>query len=128
MPDIYNPTQLVDEFKKSGEFDRLRRELLTEFRSAEGFASFMSRVEDITRHKLSSDGKILLMPETSAHRELLQELNRYPLVGRTVAETPKLNDPALAATIRERVNKIIRENRGERDMGAWSYRRRHAFA
>jgi len=28
---ISNPTQLVDAFKKSGEFDRLRRELLAEF-------------------------------------------------------------------------------------------------
>ncbi|KAF8897194.1 hypothetical protein BD779DRAFT_1489439 [Infundibulicybe gibba] len=30
-PSISEPKQLVDEFKKSGEFDRLRRELLTQF-------------------------------------------------------------------------------------------------
>lgn len=30
MP-ISNPTQLVDAYKKSGEFDRLRRELLASF-------------------------------------------------------------------------------------------------
>lgn len=31
------PQQLVDEFKKSGEFDRLRRELLTQFRNGVRF-------------------------------------------------------------------------------------------
>ena len=38
---------------------------------------------------------------------------RYPLVERTVAETPKLNDPAFAASVRERVHKTLRDNRGE---------------
>ena len=32
MP-ISNPTQLVDAFKKSGEFDRLRKELLAQFQA-----------------------------------------------------------------------------------------------
>ena len=31
---ISNPTQLVDAYKKSGEFDRLRRELLADFQQA----------------------------------------------------------------------------------------------
>ncbi|KAI0347059.1 hypothetical protein BDW22DRAFT_1321708 [Trametopsis cervina] len=110
MP-INNPTQLVDEFKKSGEFDRLRRELLTEFRNGEGFASFMSRVEDIARSKLASDEKIYSMSEASAYRELTQELNRFPLVERAVAESPKLNDPAFAEQIRERVDRILREDK-----------------
>ncbi|KAI0758269.1 hypothetical protein BC629DRAFT_1127056 [Irpex lacteus] len=121
MPNtIQNPAQLVDEFKRSGEFDRLRRELLSEFRNAEEFASFMGRVEDITRRKLESDGKILTMSETSVYRELTQELNRYPLVGRTVAETPKLNDPAFAQTVRGTITRILREDRGEtqQDSGA----------
>lgn len=32
MP-LVTPVALVEEFKKSGEFDRLRRELLTQFQS-----------------------------------------------------------------------------------------------
>jgi len=108
---IVNPTQLVEEFKKSGEFDRLRRELLTEFRNGEGFASFMSRVEDITRSKLASDGRLLSMSESSLSRELNQELNRYPLVERAVAESPSLSDPTFVAAIREHVNGILREDR-----------------
>lgn len=91
----------------------------------------MGRVEDITRRKLESDGKILTMSETSVYRELTQELNRcvslsvyrpgglrwqcrYPLVGRTVAETPKLNDPAFAQTVRGTITRILREDRGEK--------------
>ncbi len=38
---------------------------------------------------------------------------RYPLVGRTVAETPKLNDPAFAQTVRGTITRILREDRGE---------------
>ncbi|KAI0091953.1 hypothetical protein BDY19DRAFT_990709 [Irpex rosettiformis] len=113
MPNtILNPAQLVDEFKKSGEFDRLRRELLTEFRDAAGFAAFMTRVEDITRRKLTEEGKILTMSETSVIRELTQELNRYPLVERTVAETPKLSDPTFASAVRESITRILHEDRG----------------
>ncbi|KIM83939.1 hypothetical protein PILCRDRAFT_818969 [Piloderma croceum F 1598] len=73
---ISNPTQLVDAYKKSGEFDRLRRELLASFQNGEGMSSFMNRVEDIARKKLDSDQRLQYMPPETVHRELQQELDR----------------------------------------------------
>ncbi|GBE79146.1 hypothetical protein SCP_0203430 [Sparassis crispa] len=108
---IINPTQLVDEFKKSGEFDRLRRELLSQFRNGEGIASFMARVEDITRQKLASDQKLQYMPDAAASRELMQELDRYPIVERAVADVAMLSDPVFATGIRDSVKKILSEDR-----------------
>ncbi|KAI0723431.1 hypothetical protein C8Q76DRAFT_722846 [Earliella scabrosa] len=77
---ITNPTQLVEEFKKSGEFDRLRRELLKEFRQSEGVAAFLARVEDIAKQKLASDPKLQYMPEANVSREIMQELDRCAVV------------------------------------------------
>jgi len=65
---IVNPTQLVDAYKKSGEFDRLRRELLASFQRGDGMSSFMNRVEDIARQKLESDQRLHYMPPETVHR------------------------------------------------------------
>lgn len=112
MP-ITNPAQLVDEFKKSGEFDRLRRELLTQFRNGDGMTTFMARVDDIARQKLTSDQRLHYMPEAAVNRELMQELDRYPIVERAVSDVRSLSDPTFAASIRESVNKILMEDRNK---------------
>lgn len=99
-------------FKKSGEFDRLRRQLLAKFQNGEGMAPFMARVEDIAKQKLASDSKLQYMPEAAVHRELMQELDRYPLVERAVADAPTLSDPSFAAGIRRSITRILQEDRG----------------
>ncbi|KAI0366390.1 hypothetical protein BV20DRAFT_1026378, partial [Pilatotrama ljubarskyi] len=108
---ITNPTQLVEEFKKSGEFDRIRRELLKEFRQSEGMAAFLARVEDIAKQKLASDPKLQYMPEASVTREIMQELERYPIVERAVSEVHSLSNPNFTAGVRGSVQKILREDR-----------------
>jgi len=110
---IINPTQLVDEFKKSGEFDRLRRELLTQFQRGDSTASFTSRVEDIARQRLLSDQKLQYMPPDAAHRELMKEMDRYPIVERAVGELQMFADPSFITEIRNSVQKILREDRGK---------------
>ncbi|KZT27005.1 hypothetical protein NEOLEDRAFT_1061726 [Neolentinus lepideus HHB14362 ss-1] len=112
MP-IKNPTQLVDEFKKSGEFDRLRRELLKQFQKGDGIESFMARVEDIARQRINADQKLQYMPPEAVHRELMQEIDRYPLVERAVADVCMFSDPGFAANIRRSVTKILRQDKGE---------------
>ncbi|KAI0773817.1 complex proteins associated with Set1p component shg1-domain-containing protein [Fomes fomentarius] len=108
---ITNPTQMVEEFKKSGEFDRLRRQLLKEFRQSEGVAAFLTRVEDIAKQKLASDPQLQYMPEANVSREIMQELDRYPIVERAVQDFPLLSDPVLANSMRESMRKILQENR-----------------
>ncbi|KAH9938666.1 uncharacterized protein B0H18DRAFT_22606 [Fomitopsis serialis] len=110
MP-IDNPAQLVEEFKKSGEFDRLRRELLAQFRSSDAMDTLMSRVEDIIKERLASDQKLYYMPETVMTRELMQELDRYPLVERAAGETRALSDPAFTSGVRNSIKSILQEDR-----------------
>ncbi|KZT12701.1 uncharacterized protein LAESUDRAFT_639018 [Laetiporus sulphureus 93-53] len=114
MP-IINPTQLVEEFKKSGEFDRLRRELLNEFRNGESIEQLMARVEDIARQKMESEPKLQYMSETLASKELMQELDRYPIVDRAVSDVRMLSDPSFAAGIRTSVRKILQEDRKRKE-------------
>src|SRR5882762_10300326 len=91
-------TSLIElsRFKKSGEFDRLRRELLTQFQnsvcmsdqylisrlnqwSQDGMDAFMARVEDIALKRLDSDSKLYYISQEIVHRELMQELDRYTI-------------------------------------------------
>jgi len=106
--DIKNPAQLVSEFKKSGEFDRLRRELLTQFRNGEGIGNFMSRVEDIARQRMTSDMRLRYLGPDAAHAELMQEMDRFPLVERAVAEVPALQNPGFRAAIQKSLRRLVR--------------------
>ncbi|KAF9468822.1 hypothetical protein BDZ94DRAFT_1244660 [Collybia nuda] len=110
---ITNPTQLVDEFKKSGEFDRLRRELLSQFQQSDGLAAFKSRIEDIARQRIISDQKMRFLPEESVHRELIQEMDRYPVVERAAADVQMLSDPSFTENIRNLIHGIIRDGKGQ---------------
>jgi len=105
---INNPAQLIDEFKKSGEFDRLRRELLSHFQRSDRTEALKSRVDDIARQRLSSDPKLISTPNDAIQRELLGEIDRYPIVERAVADAPLLSDPAFVAGIRASLQRTLR--------------------
>ncbi|KAH9894221.1 complex proteins associated with Set1p component shg1-domain-containing protein [Cubamyces lactineus] len=118
MSTIKTPAQLVEEFKKSGEFDRLRRELLKEFRQSEGMPAFLARVEDIAKQKLASDPKLQFMPEANVTREIMQELERYPIVERAVSDVSSLSNPTFLAGVRDSVQKTLQEDRKAGGQGA----------
>ncbi|KAH8106175.1 hypothetical protein BXZ70DRAFT_421476 [Cristinia sonorae] len=101
------PAQLVDEFKKSGEFDRLRRDLLNSFRNGGGMNTLVTRVEELTKNKLSSEPQLQHMAEAQTVRELMQELERYPLIERAVADVPALVDPSFAASLRRSIEIVL---------------------
>jgi hypothetical protein len=84
-------------YKKSGEFDRLRREILSDFQRSvspktsappgwvtghpiiaiqEAVEPLLSRVENIARQKLQADRKLGYLPQEAVHRELIAELDR----------------------------------------------------
>lgn len=88
-------------FKKSGEFDRLRRELLSSFRTSvsanpilhcvyvfmtlqEGMVTLVARVEEIAKNKMTSEHQLQHMPEALAVRELMQELERWSVPRRAI--------------------------------------------
>lgn len=111
MP-IDNPSTLVEEFKKSGEFDRLRRELLAQFQRDDLFSGFKDRIEDIARQRLTSDLMLHYLPPDLVHKELRQEVDRFPVVERAVAEVRMLTDPSFLASIQTSVQKILRLEKG----------------
>ncbi|KAF8351224.1 hypothetical protein F5887DRAFT_936416 [Amanita rubescens] len=102
-----DPSQLVQQFKKSGEFDRLRRHLLSQFQRSDGISTFQSKVEDIARQRLASDDKLQQLPPDIVHKELMQELDRYPIVERTAAEICTLSDNSFADEVRSSVQRIL---------------------
>ncbi|OAX35256.1 hypothetical protein K503DRAFT_773671 [Rhizopogon vinicolor AM-OR11-026] len=105
---ITDPAQLIDEFKKSGEFDRLRRELLSHFQRSDRVEALKSRVDHIARQRLSSDPRLISKPNDAIQRELLGEIDRYPIVERAVADAPLLSDPAYVAGIRASLQRTLR--------------------
>lgn len=110
---VRSPAELVAEFKKSGEFDRLRRELLHQFRTSDGVNAFTARVNDIVGQKLSSysNAKFNSMGPDALHAELLSEMNRYPLVQRAVANMPVFSDPSFQSDIRHSLSRILISSR-----------------
>ncbi|KAJ3514890.1 hypothetical protein NLJ89_g2110 [Agrocybe chaxingu] len=117
MP-IDNPTALVEEFKKSGEFDRVRRELLAQFQQDESYPALKERVEDIARQRLAKDQMMQYMPQETVYKELAQEVDRYPIVERAVADGRILSDPTFLANVESSLQKILRDDRGGKSSSA----------
>ncbi|CCO37329.1 hypothetical protein BN14_11484 [Rhizoctonia solani AG-1 IB] len=86
MP-ITTPQQLVDEYKRSGAFDLLRKKLLTEFQNTKSHEKFLERVDDIARDKLKDDVHLAYKKRDKLHEETMIELERYPLWERAVNDT-----------------------------------------
>ncbi|KAF9652106.1 hypothetical protein BDM02DRAFT_3126507 [Thelephora ganbajun] len=107
--DIVETTQLVAEYKKSGEFDRLRREMLSDFQRSEAVRPLLSRVEDIARQKLQADRKLEYLPQEAVHRELIAELDRYPLVERAVGEFRARSDRLYPSEVRAGLKSLLRD-------------------
>ncbi|KAI0060209.1 hypothetical protein BV25DRAFT_1807627, partial [Artomyces pyxidatus] len=106
-------------FKKSGEFERLRRDLLSQFQSSGSLEPLLQRVEDIAQKRLDTDEKLHSKAPEVVQKELLQELDRYPMVERAVGETSLLSDPALASGIQQHARKILKRSRGEAVTGTF---------
>ncbi|KAF8503110.1 hypothetical protein BU17DRAFT_71813 [Hysterangium stoloniferum] len=67
----------------------------------------MSRVENISKEKLSSDVRLEQKTRAAVHSEVMQELERYPIIERAVSEVAALNDEALLTSIEEYVRNIL---------------------
>ncbi|KAK7061419.1 hypothetical protein R3P38DRAFT_2829386 [Favolaschia claudopus] len=108
MP-ISEPRDLVAQFKTSGEFDKLRRQLLADAQRSSGFEAFKARVEEIARERLESGQTAYTAPEL-LHKDLMQEINRFPIVDRFASDVPMLSD-----NIRASLQRTLREDRGQKD-------------
>ncbi|QRV87300.1 hypothetical protein RhiJN_15318 [Ceratobasidium sp. AG-Ba] len=80
------PQQLVDEYKRSGAFDLLRKKLLTEFQTTKSHEKFVERVEEIVGEKLKDDVHLTYKKRDKLQEEIIIELERYPLWERALSD------------------------------------------
>ncbi|KAJ7047710.1 hypothetical protein C8F04DRAFT_1247332 [Mycena alexandri] len=116
MP-IADPGELVAAFKKSGEFDKLRRELLADSQRSSEFNAFKTRIEELARERMESmeSGQLAYMTPEMLHKELMHQVNRFPVVERFASEVPMLSEGAFKDGIRTSIQRILRDDRGQND-------------
>ncbi|KIY45953.1 hypothetical protein FISHEDRAFT_76187 [Fistulina hepatica ATCC 64428] len=105
---ITTPAQLVEEFKRSGEFDRLRRELLSSFQKSDNIDAFKSRTRDIARKRLE-DPNFPLLALDARQKELMQELQRYPTVENAVRDLDAFSDPELLEGLEKSLKQLLQD-------------------
>ncbi|KAJ3857174.1 hypothetical protein EV368DRAFT_61082 [Lentinula lateritia] len=116
-----NPNQLVEEFKKSGEFDRLRRELFAEFQKGDHISSFNKKTEDVVQQRFASMKSRSFISarfnknESNLRTELLQEIQRYPYVETTVNDMPIFSDKSFDDNLKESVMRALKDQPNERN-------------
>ncbi|KAG7096664.1 hypothetical protein E1B28_004079 [Marasmius oreades] len=113
------PTDILDSFKKSGEYDRLRRELLTQFQKSEGIETFKSKIEENIRQLLVSDARLRLDVMSGSFTQntqklLVEQVERFPTVERAVSDHAMFSDPIFIANIRGFIEGEIAENKDEK--------------
>ncbi|KAH7105281.1 hypothetical protein BKA62DRAFT_754558 [Auriculariales sp. MPI-PUGE-AT-0066] len=75
---------LADEFKKSGEFDRIRHDVIARFNASPEKERIMNRVREIATQKLAGDPLSAHRSQEDTVKEIMLEVERC-----------SLNDPAL---------------------------------
>ncbi|KAF5393736.1 hypothetical protein D9757_000329 [Collybiopsis confluens] len=115
MPPPTNPAQLVDEFKKSGEFDRLRRELFAEFQKGDHIPAFNKKTEDVVKQRFASVRARSFMSakfsqsEGNVRTELMQEIQRFPYVEKTVNDLQIFSDQVFNDDLKNSITRILKE-------------------
>ncbi|KAF7331777.1 hypothetical protein MKEN_00057600 [Mycena kentingensis (nom. inval.)] len=104
-----DPDALVAAFKASGQFDKLRKELLASAQNSEECDDFKRRIGEIVKKRLQGNA-IDPRPET-LHKDLLQEVARFPVVERFALSTPMLSENSFKDNLRESLTRILNEER-----------------
>nr|GAT53813.1 predicted protein [Mycena chlorophos] len=109
---ISDPDQLVAAFKNSGEFDKLRRELFQQAQNSDNYDAFKARLADIVKERLKS-GQLDWVPPEKLPGELVQEVNRFPVVERFATETTSktLTSDKFKDNLTSSLERILREER-----------------
>ncbi|KAG6896681.1 hypothetical protein C0992_006754 [Termitomyces sp. T32_za158] len=128
---IDNPVQLVNEFKKSGEFERLRQELLRKVMDGQGTDTLTKGVSDVARQELARDPKLSFMSSDAIYKEIMDNIDRcafvevlnaqlntrlksprFLVVDRVVLQS--LYEPTFTENIRGSVQKVLLEHKEQK--------------
>ncbi|KAE9404456.1 hypothetical protein BT96DRAFT_755072, partial [Gymnopus androsaceus JB14] len=114
MP-ITNPSELVEQFKKSGEFDRLRRKLFAEFQKGDHIPAFNKKTEDVVQQRFAKTRSFISFgqDDNNLRAELMQEIQRYPYVETTVNDLQIFSDNGFSDDLEASIFRILKEERNE---------------
>ncbi|KAG5644940.1 hypothetical protein DXG03_007405 [Asterophora parasitica] len=72
-----------------------------------------TRVEEIAQRSYSSNPKLSFMSQEQAYQELMQEMERFPVVDRVASEVQLLSDTSFTENIHNAVLNILAESKGQ---------------
>ncbi|KAF9057468.1 hypothetical protein BJ165DRAFT_1420606 [Panaeolus papilionaceus] len=108
---INTPTALVESFKKSGEFERLRRDLLAQFQQDEAYTGLKSKIDEIVRQRFADSPMLLYLPPENAFDEVGKEVARNKLLGAATLEAKFLSDPSFLSALQASIQKVLDEEK-----------------
>ncbi|KAG6865991.1 hypothetical protein C0991_009663 [Blastosporella zonata] len=74
------------------------------------------RVGDVAQQRFKSDPKLSLMTMDAIYKELMEEMDRYPVVDRVAEELQLLSDPSFTENIRSSVQTILLEHKRQQPL------------
>ncbi|KAF9518416.1 hypothetical protein BS47DRAFT_298364 [Hydnum rufescens UP504] len=110
MPPKMTPKELVEEYKRSGKFDRLRREAMESFLASDHSATLTRRVDQIASDALQKvdHAHFVRQGQDALLGTIMNDLDRFPVVDRAMmAMSDSLKDDAFLRNIAHEVLNII---------------------
>lgn len=98
-PDVQQPPQLtpdalVDEFKRQGHFDQIRKQLFQEFQQSAQLAEFKEAAEAcMMQYTEKEPDRLVFRDARLRHSDLMRELDRHPLLDQLVEKMGRTNAP-----------------------------------
>lgn len=96
QPDVQvAPHVLVDEFKRRGHFDLLRKTLFNEFKQSPQFPAFLQQLDAcFDEHLQRQLDRLASRDVRLCHSELMRELERHPLLDELVKDLSRKPEPS----------------------------------
>ncbi|WFD43966.1 hypothetical protein MPSI1_002631 [Malassezia psittaci] len=96
--EAYTPSFLVDEFKRQGKFDQIRKRILHEFQQSEHFPGFLQQAEEsMLRFVESHADRLVFRDARLRHSDLMRELDQNPLLDQLVENMSQQNSAGISA-------------------------------
>ena len=112
-----SPESLVDEFKRQGHFDQIRKQLFLEFFQSERQRQFRDHIEaHLSLHIDHEADRLARRDARLRHSDLMHELDQHPLLDELVRELDEGPAPLLAPEgsvtkqITGQLEAMVREN------------------
>ncbi|KAG2013373.1 hypothetical protein CC2G_010292 [Coprinopsis cinerea AmutBmut pab1-1] len=106
-----NAEAIVADFKASGEFEKLKTEIHSQFMSDEFLGALRNQIQEIVKSRIQNDEMLTYMPQAHALDDLQQNINRDGVVDRFITEeylTKLFSEEAVSNRLRDSLENIIK--------------------